>query len=100
MFMYSYLYVYVFLLCYVYVILSLCLCILIIVRYVPFCIFCFTVLFCVLFVCKCILCCCHRVATQLQITNISYHIISFLPIFEWETTKQTFAQPDVTGSQI
>ena len=31
-----------------------------------------TVLFCVLFVCKCVLYCCHRVATQLQL-NISYH---------------------------
>jgi hypothetical protein len=30
--------------------------------------------FCVLFVCKCILYYCHRVATQLQLTNISYHI--------------------------
>jgi len=30
------------------------------------------VLFYVLFVCKCVLYCCHRVATQLQL-NISYH---------------------------
>jgi len=29
--------------------------------------------FCVLFVCKCVLYYCHRVATQLQLTNISYH---------------------------
>jgi len=28
--------------------------------------------FCVLFVCKCVLYYCHRVATQLQLTNISY----------------------------
>jgi len=30
------------------------------------------VLFCVLFVCKCVLYYCHQVATQLQLTNISY----------------------------
>jgi len=44
---------------------------------VDLCIFCF-VLFCVLFVCKCVLYYCHRVATQLQLTNISYHIIYYI----------------------
>ena len=33
------------------------------------------VLFYVLFVCKCVRYYCHRVLTQMQLTNISYHII-------------------------
>ena len=47
------------------------------------CLFCVVilcfVLFYVLFVCKCVLYYCHRVATQLQL-NISYHIKFYLPI--------------------
>ena len=48
----------------------LCLCILI-VMCVLLCVFCFIVSFCVLFVCKCVLYCCHRVSTHLQLTHIS-----------------------------
>jgi hypothetical protein len=34
------------------------------------------VLFCVLFVCKCVLYYYHRVSTQLQLTNISVYMVS------------------------
>ena len=44
--------------------------------YVLFCLFCFIVLICVLFVCKCLLYYCHRVSTQLQSTNISSVFVS------------------------
>jgi hypothetical protein len=49
---------------YVYVLSLLCLCILM-VMYGLFCVFRFIVLFCELFVCKCVLYYCQRVSTQL-----------------------------------
>jgi len=53
----------------------LCLCIVIVIfmysYYVPFCMFCFIVLFYVLSVCKYVLYHCHMLSTQLQLTNIS-----------------------------
>ena len=50
------------------------LCILIVI-YVPFWVFCVILLFCVLYVCKCLLYYCHWVSTQLRLTNIPYHKI-------------------------
>jgi hypothetical protein len=47
--------------------------------YVLFCVFCLIVLFCVSFVCKCVLDYCHRVSTLLQL-NI-HHIIPLLPLW-------------------
>jgi hypothetical protein len=58
-----------------YVCLLLCLCILI-VMYVLLCVFSFIALFCVLFVCKCVMYNCHRVSTQLQSTDISIKMLA------------------------
>ena len=76
MFMYSYCYI-IYSYCYVYVLLLLNYVFLLlrlyilIVMYVLFWVFCFIVLFYVLFVCKCVLNYCHRMSTELQLTNKS-----------------------------
>ena len=69
---------------YVFLLLRLCI---LIVMYVPFQIFCFIVLFCVLFVCKCVLYYCHRVATQLQLTlrRLMSYIYIYIYIYIWST---------------
>jgi hypothetical protein len=94
-----------------YLFLLLCLCILIVI-YVLFCIFCFTVFFCVLFLSKSVLYYCHRVSTQLQLTKciISYvickslteylalsHCMTALKIFH--TWSYAFILPAFRGSQ-
>ena len=54
--------------------------------YVLFCVFCFFMLLCVLFVCNCVLYYYHRVSTQLQLTNTPYHIIHWVI---WNGTRQS-----------
>ena len=67
--MYSYFYIMYFYSYVMYLFVSLNI---LIFMYVPSCVFCPIVLFCELFVCKCVLYYCHRVTTALQSTNISY----------------------------
>jgi len=52
--------------------------------YVPFCVFCFILLFCVLFVCKCVLYYCHWESTQLQLTNISINVETVMKVKDTE----------------
>ena len=40
--------------------------------------YCFIVLFCVFLLCKSVLYYCHRLSTQMQLTNISYHKIPLI----------------------
>jgi hypothetical protein len=65
---------------YVYVILLLC----------PVLYILFSLSFSVLFVCICVPYYCHRVSTQLQLTNISYHIIYYIISYikRWRTCNQ------------
>jgi hypothetical protein len=58
-----------------------------IVMYVPVRVFRYIVLFCVLFVCKCVMYYCHKVSSRLQLTN---NIISY--IIPYRTKR------DVTGN--
>jgi len=64
------------------------------------------VLFCVLFACKCVPYYCHRVATQLQLTNMSYIIyqsritpvsINFIPRYMFRHKLQTIIGPTINA---
>jgi hypothetical protein len=68
---------------YDYVICSLVSLSFLLIMYVPFCVFCLIVLFCVLFVCICLLYYCHRVSTQLQLNVYHYNNNAYLIYFEF-----------------
>ena len=61
--------------------------------YVPVRVLCFIVLFCVLFVCNCVLYYCHGLSTQLQL-NLYHHIIKC----NWlNSTRQMLGQRSLGG---
>jgi hypothetical protein len=62
--------------CYVFICLFYACVGILIVLYVLFCVFSLIVLFCVLFVCKCVLHYCHRLSTKLRI--MKYIISSYI----------------------
>ena len=59
------------------------------------------VLFCVLFVCKCVLYYCHRVSTKLQLTNISISIYIYIvvraPQFERQWSRKLSSATSVNN---
>ena len=55
---------------------------------VPFCVFRFIMLLCVLFVCNCVLYYCNRLSTQLQLTNKSYHIYIYIYIYIYNAQQK------------
>jgi len=68
--------------------------------YVPLCVLCFIVLFCVLLVFKCVLCCCHRLSTKMSLQKLSitlginfsffevtFHVYNFRNFYTFWTTN-------------